>query len=60
MRQKLELVPMVDALRHLLGAEQNEADFTPPSLLKEVPLINATDTVEKQVVIGHATLGRNT
>lgn len=59
MRDKPELEPMVDALRHLLGKEPDDTDFTPPSLLKEVPLINATDTVEKQVVIGHAALGHN-
>lgn len=42
---------------HLLATEQENADFEPPSLLKEVPMINSSNTSQKQVVVGYAELG---
>jgi hypothetical protein len=59
MREKSDYDEAMGALRHLLGKQQDDTDFSPPSLLKDVPLINANDTVEQQVVTHHATLGRN-
>ena len=50
---------VVAALRHLMAPHDSNVDFTMPSLLRDVPSFNSSDSTGLRAVLENAQLGRS-